>query len=146
MRLVMCVVVCVACVLCLCDGLLCLYVSPYSSVVEHSLRKRKVGSSNLPGGSSFISHTSCISVASPFGRCVIVTCSLLSFRFWSHSPLCANNTVCALWFNVCFWFWKQRPVQALIGVTTGVLVGTTSVVIRKNWNDTEKISMAPAQG
>jgi len=25
-------------------------------------------------------------------------------------------------------------------------VGTTSVVIRKNWNDTEKISMAPAQG
>lgn len=24
--------------------------------------------------------------------------------------------------------------------------GTTSVVIRKNWNDTEKISMAPAQG
>ncbi len=26
------------------------------------------------------------------------------------------------------------------------IAGTTSVVIRKNWNDTEKISMAPAQG
>ena len=25
-------------------------------------------------------------------------------------------------------------------------LGTTSVVIRKDWNDTEKISMAPAQG
>ena len=38
---------------CGCGGCWCRLSSPYSSVVEHSLRKRKVGSSNLPGGSRF---------------------------------------------------------------------------------------------
>ena len=36
---------------CVCDVIW----SPYSSVVEHSLRKRKVGSSILPGGSLYFS-------------------------------------------------------------------------------------------
>jgi hypothetical protein len=107
MRGVVCVVcvvcvACVLCVLCLCDAVLNLYVGPYSSVVEHSLRKRKVGSSNLPGGSSFLFPTSCISLALPFGRCVILSSSLLSFRFCSHGPFCAKSTVCAL--CVCPWF------------------------------------------
>lgn len=39
------------------------------------------------------------------------------------------HTKASIYAGVCRW----RP-------------GTTSVVIRKNWNDTEKISMAPAQG
>jgi hypothetical protein len=38
------------------------------------------------------------------------------------------------------------PTQAFKAVEIEAEVGTTSVVIRKNWNDTEKISMAPAQG
>lgn len=39
-----------------------------------------------------------------------------------------------------------RPKQATYMPQLDDPVGTTSVVIRKNWNDTEKISMAPAQG
>jgi len=56
--------------------------------------------------------------------------------------------LCVLKFNTLklYWFWKSRPKQALIVWSVRVEVGTTSVVIRKNWNDTEKISMAPAQG
>lgn len=49
-----CVCGCVfVCSECECGGCWCRLSSPYSSVVEHSLRKRKVGSSNLPGGSRF---------------------------------------------------------------------------------------------
>ena len=45
------------------------------------------------------------------------------------------------------WFWlDMRPGRVLVGERFAEEIGTTSVVIRKNWNDTEKISMAPAQG
>ena len=47
---------------------------------------------------------------------------------------------------VVTWFSKCIPKQAFKWDGMGELTGTTSVVIRKNWNDTEKISMAPAQG
>lgn len=40
----------------------------------------------------------------------------------------------------------MRPGRVLVGERFAEEIGTTSVVIRKNWNDTEKISMAPAQG
>ncbi len=48
----------------------CRHVSPYSSVVEHPLSKRKVGSSILPGGKSFASfsintHTYLLSSSTP---------------------------------------------------------------------------------
>ena len=40
---------------------------------------------------------------------------------------------------------RSRPGRSFVSVGPK-LNGTSNEVIRKNWNDTEKISMAPAQG
>ena len=65
--------------------------SPYSSVVEHSLRKRKVGSSILPGGSLLFSSFSIWTGSSLSTRrsCDIYSyfahfyqCMHIALRFW----------------------------------------------------------------
>jgi hypothetical protein len=47
--------------------------SPYSSVVEHSLRKRKVGGSIPPGGTIYILLIRC-AIAPRAHACLIITC------------------------------------------------------------------------
>ena len=144
--------------------------SPYSSVVEHSLRKRKVGGSNPPGGSAFalglftpaVFFVSSVSVVyrssasslatfcsflhlllprtthpvpasycavyfialAPVAECVcggcwhsLVSSSLPRFLLCAFRPgrgRCVCDSVC-LFFHVIVWFWKTRPMQALIG-------------------------------
>ena len=41
--------------------------------------------------------------------------------------------------------WREKVQDVALLRHTGIGLGTTSVVFRTNWNDTEKISMAPAQ-
>jgi hypothetical protein len=74
-----CCVVCMCCVLCVC---VVVGISPYSSVVEHSLRKRKVGGSIPPGGYPFPFYrfTYLPYPSSTHHRCIHHTCGHTRIR------------------------------------------------------------------
>ena len=80
--------------------------------------------------------------------------ALGSMQLFLGSVLERNSTlsiVLLMWRNVLASLVAEvvldmRPGRVLVGERFAEEIGTTSVVIRKNWNDTEKISMAPAQG
>jgi hypothetical protein len=107
-----------SCVVCCCDCVVLGFVCPYSSVVEHPLSKRKVGSSILLGGIS-LCYTHRMRLV--FNTKTIALFCLSIITAPTHDTTCLNYKSFTLHCNVYKYEQQQRvlnSVQAFLRIQT----------------------------